>query len=398
MNALSILAQASGAAPGSRPAITSYNPLSAEFWFKFVGASDQAIKTEWLFMYIMWVNIISFVLLMILTGWFVFRYRRSRENEAYQVSASHNTPLELAWSIIPLLVMVPIFYYGFTGYVDKLAAPSDSEVINIVGQKWSWRASYRNGGEPREFGRVTRVEYDVPEIFVPAGRPVKLIMTSDDVIHSFYIPDFRTKMDVIPNRYTSMWFLPEADKAGQVYKVFCAEYCGQNHSEMAALIRVLPPAEFERMIYERATGPDAKWTLAEWGRNLWKSKGCAGCHSIDGTDGTGPSWLNYFGNEHEYTDGSRHVADAQWVSENILNSQKYILKGRPSSMPNYQGLLKPMELKALVIFIQSLSDKKNQADIDAAESAYDAEKKAAAAAKAGAPAPPAPPAAPASPN
>lgn len=392
MNVSSILAQASGASPVHRPAITSYNPLSAEFWFKFVGASDQAIKTEWLFMYIMWVNIISFILLMVITGWFVFKYRRSRENQSYQVSASHNTPLELAWSIIPLLVMVPIFYYGFTGYVDKLAAPSDSEIINIVGQKWSWRASYRNGGEPREFGRVTNVEYDVPEIFVPAGRPVKLVMTSDDVIHSFYIPDFRTKMDVIPNRYTSMWFLPEADKAGQVYKVFCAEYCGQNHSEMAALIRVLPPAEFERMIYERATGPDAKWTLAEWGRNLWKSKGCAGCHSVDGTDGTGPTWLNYFGNEHQYTDGSTHVADAKWISDNILNSQKYILKGRPSSMPNYQGLLKPMELKALVIFIQSLSDKKNQADIDAAESAYEAEKNAAAAAKAGAAAPPAAPA------
>lgn len=393
MNVLSILAQASGAASGSSGAKaveTSYNPFAAKFWFGSAGASKQAIDTEWLFMYIMWVNILSFALLMVITGWFVFKYRRSREKEGYQTSASHNTPLELAWSIIPLLIMVPIFYYGFTGYVDKLAAPSDSEVINIVGQKWSWRASYRNGGEPREFGRVTKVEYDVPEIFVPAGRPVKLIMTSDDVLHAFYIPDFRTKMDVIPNRYTSMWFLPEPDKAGHVYKVFCAEYCGQNHSEMAALIRVLPPADFEKMIYERATGPDSKWTLAEWGKNLWKAKGCAGCHTIDGTDSTGPTWLNYFGDTHKYTDGSSHVADAAWLSENILNSQKYIVEGKPTSMPNYQGLLKPMELKALVIFIQSLSDKKNQADIDAAETAYDAEKKAAAAAKAAGATPPAP--------
>lgn len=372
MNATWTLAQAATGAPKG-----SSNLFSPAYWFGSAGASQQAIETESLFMYILWVCIISFVLLMVLMVWFVFKYHRSRQSENYQTSASHNTPLELAWSIIPLLVMVPIFYYGFTGYVDKLAAPSDSEVINIYGQKWNWRAVYRNGAEPRDQVQLTKTDYDVPEIIVPAGRPVKLIMTSEDVIHAFYIPDFRTKMDVIPNRYTSMWFLPE-NKPGAEYKVFCAEYCGEKHSEMAAKIRVVPSAEFESTIQEWATGPDAKWTLAEYGAKLYASKGCKACHSVDGTPGTGPTWKDHFGYSWTYTDGSTHTADEQWLTENILNSQKTIVKGFPTSMPIYQGQLKPLDVQALVLYIKTLSDKKDPADIKAAEDAYAKQKEEAA--------------------
>lgn len=364
MNVPLTLAQAATGAPKG-----SSNMFSAAYWFGSAGASQQAIETESLFMYILWVCIISFVLLMALMIWFAFKYHRSRQSENYQTSASHHTPLELAWSIIPLLVMVPIFYYGFTGYVDKLAAPSDAEIINIFGQKWNWRAVYRNGAEPRDLVQLTRTGYDVPEIIVPAGRPVKLIMTSEDVIHAFYIPDFRTKMDVIPNRYTSMWFLPE-DKPGAEYKVFCAEYCGEKHSEMAAKIRVVPPAEFEATIQEWATGPDAKWTLAQYGEKLYSMKGCKACHSVNGTEGTGPTWKNHFGYTWTYTDGSSHMADEEWLTENILNSQKTIVKGFPTSMPIYQGQLKPLDVQALVLYIKTLSDKKDPAKVQAEEDAY----------------------------
>jgi cytochrome c oxidase subunit 2 len=369
MNVQWLLAQAGSGGGGGAAAKASGNVFSAAYWFGSAGASEQAKQTEALFMYILWVNIISFVLLMILIGWFVFKYRRSRERENYQVSVSHNTPLELAWSIIPLLVMVPIFYYGFTGYVSKLAAPSDAEVINIYGQKWNWRAVYKNGAESQQQTQLTRTEYDVPQFVVPADRPVKLIMTSDDVIHAFYIPDFRTKMDVIPNRYTSMWFLPE-NKPGTKYKVFCAEYCGEKHSEMAAEILVLPPAEYEKQITAWASGPGPEMTMLQWGQKLYKSKSCFTCHSIDGSNNTGPTWKNHFGYEHDYSDGSRHLADEQWLTENILNSQKYIVKGFPTSMPVYQGQLKPFDVQSLVLYLKTLSDKHTQADIDAAEAAY----------------------------
>ncbi len=375
MTAPFILAQAAPA--GAKTASASSNVFSAAYWFGSAGASSQAKETEALFMYILWVNIISFVLLMLITGWFVLKYRRSRQAENYQTSVAHNTPLELTWSIVPLLVMVPIFYYGLTGYISKLAAPSDSEIINIFGQKWSWRAVYRNGAEPRDQARITRVAYDVPEIIVPAGRPVKLIMTSDDVLHAFFIPDFRTKMDVIPNRYTSMWFKPEPESTGKIYKVFCAEYCGEKHSEMAAQLRVVTPKEFDETITKWAD-VDPKWTLLEYGQRLYKSKNCFTCHSIDGSSNTGPSWKDWFGNEHEYADGSRHVADENWLTESILNSQKSIVKGFPTSMPVYQGQLKPLQVQALILYMKTLSEKHNPADITSAEAEYARQKEEAA--------------------
>jgi cytochrome c oxidase subunit II len=383
MNVQWILAQAAATGEAVRSAPkpgASSNIFSAGYWFGSAGASAQAIDTENLFMYILWVNIISFVLLMLITGWFVLKYRRSREAENYQVSAAHNTPLELAWSIIPLLVMVPIFYYGFTYYVDKLAAPSDSENITVIGKKWNWDIVYRNGAQPQETVRLTETQYDVPEFVVPAGRPVKLIMTSDDVLHAFYIPAFRTKMDVIPNRYTSMWFLPE-DRPGATYEVFCAEYCGEKHSEMAAQIKVLPPKEYEAQIKAWAEGPKSTWTLREWGEKLWALKGCKGCHSIDGSAGTGPTWKDHFGNTHEYADGSTHVADEQWLHDNILNSQKILMKGFQGNMPVYAGQLKPLDMQALIVFIKTLSDKNDPAAVDAAEAEYARQKEEAAKAK-----------------
>jgi len=352
------------------------NIFSAAYWFGTTGKTAQATQTESLFMYILWVNIVSFILLMILLGYFGIKYHRSKQARNYQVSAAHNTPLELSWSIIPLLIMVPIFYYGFKGYVNKLSAPADAEEIRIMGQKWNWTATYKNGAQAdRETAELTKSNYPVPVIWVPKGRPVKLILTSMDVLHAFYIPDFRTKIDVIPNRYTSMWFLPE--ELGE-HNVFCAEYCGDKHSEMGAKIRVLEPEEYEQPIYQAAIGPDKKWTLLDYGQRLYRMKNCFTCHSNEDKPNTGPPWKNWYGYEHEYADGSKHVADEQWLKDNILNSQLHIVKTYPTSMPNYQGQINPLELEALVTYLKSISDKGNKAEIDAANAAYDEQKKKAA--------------------
>lgn len=371
-----LLAQTTSAPkiPPAFPASSgSGNIFSAAYWFGTSGGSLQATDTENLFMYILWVNIVSFVVLMVVMGWLVYKFRRGNEAKNYQVSPAHNTPMELTWSIVPLLVMVPIFWYGFTGYIEKVAAPSDAEVINIRGQKWNWTATYRNGAETQE-ALVVTPNSDVvsPIIYVPANRPVKLVMTSTDVIHAFYIPDFRTKMDVIPNRYTSMWFEAplESDPNKNEHVVFCAEYCGDNHSEMTARIRVVSSEEYEAIIHKYATSlpPGEGLTIGKWVANR---RGCFGCHSADGKAGTGPTWKNHYGAEHEYADGTKHVADDEWLRDNILNAQKHIVKGFPTSMPNFVGQIKPIEMEALLIYIRSLSDKTTQADIDAANAKFE---------------------------
>ncbi len=356
------------------------------YFFSSVGASSQAADTEDLFMYILWINIISFIILMLLLGWFITKYRRSKQKENYQVSAAHNTPMELAWSIIPLLIMIPIFYWGFTGFADKLAAPADSEEITITGQRWFWTIRYKNGASPQsDQVMLTRTEHPVVDFVVPEKRPVKLIMGSTDVLHAFYIPDFRTKMDVIPNRYTSMWFYPQKitnrkdPTTGQLehpdlpenpaHKVFCAEYCGQDHSEMAGQMRVVPLTEYEATL-RQWLDYNKGINLLKVGELVYKTKNCFSCHTIDGSKGTGPTWKNLFGDQHEYTNGDKTPAqgvDENWLRENILYSQKRILKTFDSSMPVFAGQLNPLEIDGVILYIKSLSDKYKQAATDAGQ-------------------------------
>lgn len=364
-------------APAAESAAQKGQSLLHKWSFGHVGNSTQAYDTEWLYLFIVWVNIISFIVVMVPMFWFVFKYHRSKQATNYQASASHNTPLELAWSIIPLLVMVPIFFWGFEGYINKLAAPSDSEEIQIKGQMWAWSATYRNGAEPppKEYITLMDTGEKVPLLIVPEDRPVKLIMHSADVIHSFFIPDFRTKMDVFPNRYTSMWFqATEPTQRGQDgtwytintatgkrdfagHKVFCAEYCGNNHSEMAAGIVVLTNDEYKATLAQWAVPFDENTPPIEIGKIVAVKRACVTCHSIDGSKNTGPSWKNWFGYENTYADGSKHLADENWLRDNIQYSQKHIVQGFPTSMPNYAGVLKDVELHGLIEYIKSLSDK-----------------------------------------
>jgi cytochrome c oxidase subunit 2 len=289
--------------------------------------------------------------------YFVVRYRRGNQATQYQVSAAHNTPLELAWSIIPLIVMVPIFYFGFKGYFAKIAAPSDAEEIFVRGQKWNWSFTYRNGASPKyndEFKEqeITKTGKTVPHWIAPVGRPVRMLVSSSDVIHAFYIPDFRVKIDAIPNRYTTLWFKPES--VGD-HVCYCAEYCGQDHSEMGAVLTVLPRDEYEAKIRKWTDYDDAD-TLLKVGQAVYTGKGCNACHTINGQPGTGPTWKNMFGETHQYTDGTSHAVDEDWLRENILYSQKRIVAGYPTSMPVYAGQLSNLEVDGVVWYIKSLKD------------------------------------------
>lgn len=356
----------------------SWHDNFTAWWFKHLGLTEQAAHTEWLYMFILWVCIISFAILMVAMFYFAWKYRRGNEKTNYVRSSSHNTPLELTWTIVPLIVMVPIFYWGFRGYADKIAAPADAEEITIKGQKWNWDITYKNGAGPMPpLGaavQITKTNYDVPQFVVPAGRPVKFIMSSKDVIHAFYIPDFRTKMDVIPNRFTSMWFeaseaaLTPRNEKGEFknpdgtpsgHYVYCAEYCGDFHSEMAAVMNVVSWKEYQQIIDTWAKGyPDTE-NLVSVGRIVAQRKGCFACHSVDGSPNSGPTWKDLYRSPQEFTDGtSIPEADVNYMRESILLSQAKIVKGYPNNMPVYQGQINERELDALIAYIKSLAPAK----------------------------------------
>lgn len=344
--------------------------------------STQAADTDGLFMFILWVCIVSFFILMGVMGYFIVRYRR-RPGVPTQISPAHNTTIELAWSIGPLLILVPIFFWGFHGYIGKQAAPANSEIIRVTGKQWNWLVAYDNGAAPQELIKLASGS-EVPVIYIPADRPIKLIFTSTDVIHAFYIPDFRTKIDVIPNRYTSMWFQalePTKVKIGPDGKVvmgpdgktpvyndhhiFCAEYCGDNHSDMWAFLRVLPEAEYQAKKIE-LTGPPSAIANdpIKLGEFYARQLGCSSCHQLDpkGAAGSAPFWGRMWLQTEHFTDGSSidlsdDVAFANYVHESVYNPGAKIVQGYSNAMSNFTGLVNEKQLADIMEFMKTLSPK-----------------------------------------
>jgi cytochrome c oxidase subunit 2 len=341
--------------------------------------STQAADTDHLFMFILWVCIVSFFILMGAMGYFILKYRR-RPGVPTIISPAHNTTIELAWSIGPLLVLVPIFFWGFHGYIGKQAAPANAEIIRVTGKKWNWSVQYDNGGAPQELVKLPTGS-DVPVIYIPAGRPIKLIFTSTDVIHAFYIPDFRTKIDVIPNRYTSMWFQalspnqqklgpdgsPMKDKEGKPiiadHYVFCAEYCGDNHSDMWAYIRVLSETEYQKKKTEMLDVPAAiKNDPVKRGEFYAKALGCTSCHQMDpkGPAGSAPPWASMWGHTVEFVKGDPiELKDDEtffnYVRESVYNPGAKVVKGYSNAMSNFTGLVSLQQLDDLIVYMKSLS-------------------------------------------
>jgi cytochrome c oxidase subunit 2 len=301
------------------------------------GQSTVSGQVDSLFYFILYMSIFFFVIVVALSAYFVIRYRR-RGKFKKTSGVTYNVPLEIAWTVIPLILVMIIFAKGFNAYMRLNIVPKDALEIKVTGQKWFWSFDYAEGAS------------SVNELVVPVDRPIKLLLSSKDVIHSFYVPDFRIKMDVLPNRYTITWF--QAKNVGE-YNLFCAEYCGRGHSQMIGTVKVVNEREFADWL-EAGSGSGEGVSPVELGAKLYKSKACFTCHTTDGSPKVGPSFKGVFGNETELEGGAKVKVDENYVRESILEPRAKVVKGFQPVMPTYQGLLKDKQIDALIAYIKSL--------------------------------------------
>jgi cytochrome c oxidase subunit 2 len=314
------------------------SPPSNDAWLP-LPASTVSGDIDGLFDFLFWMSAVLGIGIMVAMTWFAYRYRAGSraQNEVSEKTSDHNTALEITWSVIPLLVSIAIFVWGFKGYVTLRATPKDALEIHATAQKWKWLFTYPNGLQD-------------DKLHVPVDRDVRIIIQSMDVLHSLFIPAFRVKMDAVPGRYTELWF--HATETGD-FPIFCAEYCGTAHSDMLSHTIVHPPGGYEEFLREYE-----KKLLAmppvELGKLLYETKGCSACHTTDGTAKIGPSWKGVFGKQEALADGSSVPIDENYLRESIIDPQAKIVNGFPPSMPAYKGQLNDQELTALVEYIKSL--------------------------------------------
>jgi len=307
------------------------------FWLPR-SASTVSDNTDLLYNVIMWGSTLLFIAIIAVGIYFVIKYRRTSANMKAEKHVIHNTTLELSWTIIPLILVMIIFVWGYKDYLKLSIPPADSMVINVTGKKWFWQFNY-----PKEGKNMLN------EVVVPQGRPVKLVMTSEDVIHSFYVPNFRVKKDVVPNRYSIVWF--EAKDTG-VFQVFCTEYCGDGHSGMMATLRVLSQSDYDKWLVESELSEDIP--LDQLGKKLFETKACVTCHSVDGSAKVGPTWKGLFGHHVDLANGQSVEADENYLRESMVAPNAKVVKGFAPVMPTYAGLLKDKEIAALIEYIKTL--------------------------------------------
>jgi cytochrome c oxidase subunit 2 len=309
------------------------------FWLPRQG-STTAEGVDRLFNAVTSIAIFFFVLITVVLIYFVWTYR-ARPGHRAQPSATHNQKLEITWTVIPLLIVVWIFWQGFSGFLNLQTPPQNAYEVQVLGQKWKWLFTYPNG-----------VVDD--NLHVPPDEAIRLVMTSQDVIHSLYIPDFRIKRDAVPGRYEKEWF--RAEEPGE-YQIYCAEYCGTSHSGMLSKVIVHPSRpDFDKWLADAGNfldklPPEKLW---EGGQKLYNQRGCKQCHSVDGTAGIGPSFKGIWGHNQPLKGGGEVLVEENYVRESILNPQAKIVAGFEPVMPTYQGRLKDKEITAIIEYLKTL--------------------------------------------
>jgi cytochrome c oxidase subunit 2 len=300
-------------------------------------ASSIAPEVDALFFFITAVTVFFSLLIAALIVIFMVRYRRRRDDEVPHVEQHGSYALEVVWSVIPFGLTLVMFFWGASIYASMKRPPDDALHVNVVGKQWMWKAQHMEGRR------------EINELHVPVGRPVRLSIASEDVIHSFYVPAFRIKQDAVPGRINSAWF--EATKPGE-YHLFCAEYCGTIHSGMIGKVVAMEPAAFQQWLAGVAPG-EPPVPVSELGRRLFTEKGCQNCHA--GKPGAlGPSLGGLLGSTVALVDGSKVTADENYLRESILNPHAKVVAGFGPIMPAYQGLLTEENVMQIIAYLKTL--------------------------------------------
>ena len=370
--------------------LTSILAQSAEgYSFMLPGrASQNAAQHDMLFDFIWWyVSAFFFFLIIALMVFFAWKYRRVNPKQKATGTATHSTPLEIAWSLPPLVIVMIMFYAGIWGFADIANPYANAKRIDVRAWKWNWEFQYQLPD-----GNI----YRDPALHVPVNTPIEIVMSSDDVIHSMYVPHFRVKKDVVPGKFNRVWFT--AIEPGE-YPLYCAEYCGTKHSAMLSHVIVHPAGEFEQWLAKASRAIWAELSdelYAEWksidslekheafvaklsgiseemaekakdlkppfavGQELYKARGCSQCHSVNGSVGQGPTWKGLWLKKQVFTDGREvAAADENYIRESILFPKSHVVQGYNNVMPEYPG--KPNDLKtereigAIIAYIRSLA-------------------------------------------
>jgi len=297
-------------------------------------ASAQAASVDGIYFFMLAVTAFFSLLIATLIVAFSIKFRRRHEDEVGV--ANHGAlALELLWTIIPFLITMVMFGWGAKVFFDLYRPPVGAMEIYVVGKQWMWKAQHMDG------------QREINELHVPVGRPVKLIMGSEDVIHSFFIPAFRVKADVIPGRYNVLWFT--ATVPGR-YHLFCAEYCGTKHSGMIGSVIAMEPTAFQAWL----GGGNPSDSPAAAGAKLFQDLACISCHRND-AQAQAPQLAGLFGHPVKLQNGTSVVADEAYIRESIVNPQAKIVAGFPPIMPTFQGLVTEEQLLQLIAYIRSLN-------------------------------------------
>src|SRR5215510_14137096 len=305
-------------------------------WIPLVpdSASTFSWQVDALYFYLSGVTLFFTLLISAVLIFFVIRYRRRTPFEIPRpIAGSHK--LETIWTVIPFVIAMTMFVWGARVYFEQYKATENAIEVYVVAKQWMWKLQHATG------------QREINELHVPVGRKIKLIMTTEDVIHDFFVPAFRTKADVVPGRYVTLWF--EATKTGR-YHLLCAEYCGMNHSGMTGSVIVMEPREFDDWL----SGNTGNVTPATAGQQLFQTLGCASCHGANGEGGRGPTLIGIFGNTTQLQNGQKVVVNEEYVRESITNPQAKLVNGFGPIMPTFQGQVSEDQLVQLVAYIKSL--------------------------------------------
>jgi len=328
------------------------NELLRKLLFLPEQASQHARDVDGLHYFVVLTSVATAVVIFGTALFFMVRYRRRSEDQKTVEVQPHHWH-EAVFVGVPLAVFLLWFAIGFPQYIELTRPPPDAMDVFVQGKKWMWKFAYPGGPSAIDVLRV------------PAGRPVRLLITSRDVIHSFYVPELRVKQDALPGRYTQTWF--NADRPGR-YQVFCAEYCGLSHSGMLAELVVMPPADFDAWLAEQRRGQvlaqDGAPTpgevllpsssIAEQGRTVAAAQGCLKCHSVDGSRHIGPTFLDLYQRQEKLSTGELVPADEPYLTKSMMDPAAQVVAGYQNVMPSFQGRMSPPEVAAVVEYIKSL--------------------------------------------